>query len=316
MIDASQVFAEGRLLGLPTETVYGLAAPIDRPDLITRIFDLKGRPLSNPLIVHVGTLAQARQCVRHWPDMASLLAAHFWPGPLTMVLPRSERISDLISAGQDTVGLRMPDHPLALAVLRASPVPLVAPSANLSTRVSPTRAEDVSAAFSVEDVTVLDGGRCRVGIESTIVAVDDEQRKLIVLRPGQITSDALKAILPDDWQLIEVSGETEPSDQRPVAPGQMRKHYRPQKLLTVRVIDEDARVLARQELANQTRVALIELANDPDRAAHELYQSLRNADSASVDSLVLLLPAKHLSDPAWSGIIDRLTRAASYWKNT
>lgn len=314
MIDAGQVFEQGRLLGLPTETVYGLAAPIDRPDLIARIFELKGRPPTNPLIVHVGTLDQARLCVQSWPAIAGVLAEQFWPGPLTLVLPRSDRISDVITAGQNTVALRMPDHPVALAVLRASPVPLVAPSANLSTRVSPTSADDVAAAFSADDVTVLDGGPCRVGIESTIVAVDEPNQRLTVLRPGMIDRIVLKAVLPADWQLVERTEETVQDDL--VAPGQMRQHYRPARPLTVQVMaGEDAMAEARRKLSRQPDMALIELADDPDQAARDLYRSLRRADAGPVERLVLLLPASRLVDPAWAGIVNRLTRAASHWKH-
>lgn len=314
MIDAGQVFDQGRLLGLPTETVYGLAAPIDRPDLIARIFELKGRPPTNPLIVHVGTLDQARLCVQSWPVMAGVLAEHFWPGPLTLVLPKSDRVSDVITAGQNTVALRMPDHPVALAVLRASPVPLVAPSANLSTRVSPTSADDVALAFSADDVTVLDGGPCRVGIESTIVAVDEPNQRLTVLRPGMIDREALKAVLPEDWYLVERTDEAVQDDQ--VAPGQMRQHYRPARPLTVQVTaDEDALSEARRKFSLQSGLALIELADDPDQAARDLYRLLRRADDGPVDRLVLLLPARRLIDPSWAGIVNRLTRAASHWKN-
>jgi L-threonylcarbamoyladenylate synthase len=302
-LDPEAEFAAGRLIGLPTETVYGLAAPIDRPDLVERIFALKGRPPSNPLIVHVGSLEQARSCVAHWPPLAERLAERFWPGPLTLVLPRAAHISPVITAGHDTVALRMPGHPLALAILRACRSPLVAPSANLFTRLSPTRAEDVRAVFSSEDVTVVDGGPCRVGIESTIIAIDETRRQVSWLRPGMISRHQIEAELPDDWQLVDPG-----QDSAVAAPGRMREHYRPAKPLTVRVIAADVP-------SNDNRQWIrIELPDQADQAARELYQRLRAAEASPGGHLLIELPRDRLSDPRWAGIINRLRKAASDWR--
>ncbi len=304
-LDPAAVFAAGRLIALPTETVYGLAAPIDRPDLIQRVFELKGRPPSHPLIVHVGGIEQARACVRRWPAVAQHLAERFWPGPLTLVLPRSQRISDRITAGQDTVALRMPDHPLALAVLAASPAPLVAPSANLFTRLSPTRAEDVRATFPADQVEVVDGGPCRVGIESTIVAVDEPGQRLVLLRPGMISAPRLAAELPPGWRLADAAGESTVA-----APGRMREHYRPGKPLTVEVVEESA-----PTTDDRPGFQLIELDAVPERAAQQLYQRLREADQGEALRLLIRLPAARLEDPAWAAIVNRLRKAASTWQD-
>jgi L-threonylcarbamoyladenylate synthase len=305
MPDPNAVFASGRLIGLPTETVYGLAAPIDRPDLVERIFTLKGRPPSNPLIVHVGSLDQARACVRQWPPLADQLAGRFWPGPLTLVLPKADHISDVITAGHDTVALRMPDHPIALAILKASSSPLVAPSANLFTRISPTRAEDVRAVFSAADVEVIDGGPCRVGIESTIVAIEQARQRVIWLRPGMISRQQIEAELPGGWQLVEPGLANDRA-----APGRMREHYRPGKPLMVRVVREEAGSSASED-GRFTRIALPDQA---DQAARELYRCLREADAGPGEWLLIELPAERLIDPLWAGIVNRLRKAASEWR--
>lgn len=307
------VFDQGRLLGLPTETVYGLAAPIDRPELIAQIFALKGRPAENPLIVHVGSLEQARRVTREWPAAADALACAFWPGPLTLVLPRAAGISDQITAGRDTVAVRMPDHPLALAILRALDMPLVAPSANPYTRLSPTRAEDVRAVFSPAQVEVLDGGPCRVGIESTIVGIDSARRVLSLLRPGQIARTAILRHLPADWVLDTQAAHGGESGAQ-LAPGRMREHYRPQRPLHVHVWADPALARSlRDELAAQPTRCLVELPESAAATARVLYRRLREADARGGAVIDLLLPAQHLADPAWEGVINRLHKAASVW---
>ena len=313
-IEPAAIFAADRLIALPTETVYGLAAPIDRPDLVTRVFELKGRPASNPLIVHVGSLDQARACVSRWPDLAQRLAERFWPGPLTLVLPRSEAISELISAGQPTVALRMPDHPLALAVLRASPAPLVAPSANLFTRLSPTTAEDVRAVFSAADVEVIDGGPCRVGVESTIIAIDEPARQVRWLRPGLVSRMQIRACLPPGWALVDKQ-EAADAGVSPVAPGQFREHYRPALPLTVRCVADQSELEALgAELEARPGLALVELPDDPVRAAQQLYRRLRQAEQGAATALTMLIQSDWLADPAWEAVINRLRKAASVWQ--
>ena len=307
------LFDQGRLLALPTETVYGLAAPIDRPDLIARIFELKGRPSSNPLIVHVGSCEQARRVSREWPDVAGALAQAFWPGPLTLVLPRSDRISDAITAGRDTVAVRMPDHSVALAVLRALDVPLVAPSANLFTRLSPTCAADVRAVFASDQVEVIDGGPCRIGLESTIVGIDPSKRRLLWLRPGAIDREQIRRQLPSGWQL-EISSDLDPQAAAQCAPGRMREHYRPDTPLHVHLhggIDHAERL--RAGLSHQGRRCIVELPQTAELAARMLYRLLRAADREHPGSIELLLDARHLSEPAWEAVINRLRKAATGW---
>ncbi len=307
-VDPRAVFAAGRLIALPTETVYGLAAPIDRPDLVARIFELKGRPASNPLIVHVGSIEQARSCVSQWPELAQRLAERFWPGPLTLVLPKAAHISDAITAGQPTVALRMPDHPLALAILNASPAPLVAPSANLFTRLSPTRAEDVRAVFEPADVEVVDGGPCRVGIESTILGLDIDTRTLRWLRPGQISQSDITAELPPGWKLKVISERSKEAID--VTPGRMQEHYRPAKPLTV-VISERSAETVFSDVGAGWR--LVSLPQEASAAARQLYRALREADQDHVARLGLCLPPCCLDQPPWEGVVNRLRKAASQW---
>lgn len=307
-------FDQGRLIAIPTETVYGLAAPIDRPELIERIFQIKGRPPDNPLIVHVASHQQARRCVAHWPALAQTLAEHFWPGPLTLVLPRSPIVSNRITAGQDTVALRMPDHPVALALIEALGSPVVAPSANLFTRLSPTSAADVAEVFSPAEVLVLEGGRCRVGIESTIVAVDEASRTLWWLRPGQIDQDRLRALLPSGWRL------SAPADQDAapgglIAPGSMAIHYRPDKPLRVTIVaDQNELGRVRSRLQADPTTCLVELPDEPGAAARELYAALRRADARPGRSIDLVLSARWLAEAAWEGVINRLRKSASEWR--
>ena len=307
-IDPRAVFAAGRLLGLPTETVYGLAAPIDRPDLIEKVFRLKGRPASHPLIVHVADRDQAKTCVAEWPAAADALVERFWPGPLTLVLPRSPLIADVITAGQSTVAVRMPDHPAALSALRRAGVALVAPSANPFTGLSPTRAEHVSAAFPADQVTVIDGGPCRVGIESTIVALDSKGCRARILRPGMISAEQLAEALPGDWRLESAGNE----GLR--APGQMREHYRPQRPLNVEVLNDEAALEQRRiELEQTPSVAVVLLSGKAEVAAQELYAALRAADRSGIATIHLLLLKARVEQPDWRAIINRLSKAASSW---
>jgi L-threonylcarbamoyladenylate synthase len=305
--DPLAVFASGALLGLPTETVYGLAAPIDRPDLVARVFELKGRPADHPLIVHVGTIEQARACTSDWPDAADALSEAFWPGPLTLVLPRSGIISDAITAGQDTVALRMPDHPLALRLLKEAGVAFVAPSANVFTRLSPTRAADVAATFSADDVVVVDGGPCQVGIESTIVALDADRRSVRILRPGMISAAAVAVALPADWRMADDEGEALR------APGQMAAHYRPDLALRVEVLPDAESLDRRARVLEESGRCVVRLPESADEAARQLYRQLREGVGPEFTELVLLLSRSQHQDPAWTGIVNRLTKAASSW---
>jgi len=314
MRELKAVFDQGRLIAMPTETVYGLAAPVNRPDLIERIFEIKGRPANNPLIVHVANIDQARRCVDHWPALADHLAREFWPGPLTLVLQRSSLICDRVTAGQHSVALRMPDHPMALALINALDCPLVAPSANRFTRLSPTSAADVAKVFDEQDVLVLDGGPCQVGIESSILALDESSKTVRLLRPGQIDRATIEQSLLPGWQLLRSDGAQ--TDQPPQAPGSTLVHYRPDKPLRVTLIsDATKRRVLETSLREDPSSCLVELGDQADSAARSLYGALRDADARSGRFIDIVILASWQEESQWEGVVNRLKKAASDWQD-
>ena len=222
MIDrAAELLRQGRLVAFPTETVYGLGADATQAGAVRRIFAAKGRPSTNPLIVHVADAFFARQYTTHWSELAEALAAVFWPGPLTLVLPKHPSIVDEVSAGLHTVGLRVPDHPFALELLHAFGGPVAAPSANRSNQVSPTTADHVRTELGERVDLILDGGPCTVGIESTVL--DLTGKTPTILRPGGVSRAQLQAVL---GQVDERSGVVA-VDEAAIAPGQHATHYAP-----------------------------------------------------------------------------------------
>ena len=310
---AADALARGELVGIPTETVYGLAARADDDAAVARIFAAKGRPSDHPLIVHVADVASAEVFAAELPTSARQLMAAFWPGPLTLIVPRRPGVGTAAAAGQDTVGLRMPSHPLALALLRAAAargVPgVAAPSANRFGRVSPTRAEHVRAEFGPA-VRVLDGGPCEVGIESAIVDCTREPPTL--LRPGQIPRERIEAVL--GRRLAERDAAS------PRASGTLATHYAPKAALRVVPSDELARRVQGPPGQAQRGVAvysrLIPAAGwlhrrmpaEADALAHELFAALRAFDEAGAVTIWMeALPG----GGAWEGVLDRITRAAA-----
>jgi len=191
--DAADLLRRGGLVAFPTETVYGLGADATNAEAVARIFAVKGRPATNPLIVHVADLETAKRYAATWSDAAQTLAAVWWPGPLTLVVPKTPEIVDAVSAGRPTVALRVPDHPVALELLRAFGGPVAAPSANRSTHVSPTTADHVRQELGDEVDIILDGGPCSVGIESTVLDLTGDRP--VILRPGGVTRQKIEAIV-------------------------------------------------------------------------------------------------------------------------
>ena len=307
---ALAAFASGRLVAIPTETVYGLAAPADNPDLVKRVFELKERPFFNPLIVHLAGRDQVPKYARSWPDAAEKLAAAFWPGPLTLILPRKPSLNPMITAGLDSVGLRCPDHPLSLALIRQLGSGLAAPSANRFTRTSPTTADHVRAAFSREDVEILDGGPARVGIESTVVAVGKKELRL--LRPGAVT----RTDLEQTSGLPCRTASAAKSPQQIESPGQLTVHYRPDMPLIVSQIP--AAEIDWQKLESgcgfgRRDFEIRRLNPAPVLAAREVYACLRQPLAPGCSALLLLIPAE---TRGWEAIHDRLGKAASLWLGT
>jgi L-threonylcarbamoyladenylate synthase len=314
---AATFLKHGQVVAVPTETVYGLAANALNPDAVTRLFEAKGRPSHNPIIVHVASLAMARGCVSHWPASAEVLATRFWPGPLTLVLPKSSIIPSLVTAGGPTVGVRWPKHPFMRALIDACGFPLAAPSANLSSRISPTEAAHVMRGLSGKIPLVVDAGATLVGIESTVVDLTSEPPR--VLRPGMISENDLNLIL-------QVAAGPATADAGPLrSPGLLTHHYAPQaRLVVARWTDAEdlSRQLARFQVTS-SEVFVLAHTQVPDQFAggqvirmppnavdfaQRFYAELHRCDTAGARLIVVeRLP----ESVEWQGIIDRLQRAAT-----
>ena len=303
--DAVAALRRGEVIGLPTETVYGLAADASDPVAVARVFALKRRPADHPLIVHLGDAALLDVWSRDVPAVARTLAARFWPGPLTLVLPRAERVLDAVTGGQDTVALRMPAHPLARAVLQAFGAGLAAPSANRFGRISPTRPEHVRAEFGAAVPCVLDGGPCSIGIESTIVDLSGSMPR--ILRPGAITRAMLEAAL--GAAVAEGAASASPR-----VSGALPAHYAPATLLelvataALRARLHETGVLALTHGIDTGAGAGLRLPADAAGYAQGLYAALRELDARGARRLLVEAPPE---DPAWAGVRDRLQRAAA-----
>lgn len=305
--EAARVLLRGGLVAIPTETVYGLAADASNDEAISKVFSLKGRPSDRPLIVHLGDESWLDQWARDIPPYAHALAKAFWPGPLTLVLPKQTHVSPKVTGGQPTVALRVPNHPMALALLHRFGRGLVAPSANRYGHISPTSADDVKAEFGDQAPLILDGGACEVGIESTIVSCLDEHPR--VLRLGSISSDALAAVAGRSVEMG--SGE-----DGVVVPGQVLSHYAP-RTPTGWLSDADgmpqgietAKVgfLGFSEPTRSYEHCIV-LPQDPALAAQRLYASLRALDDLGLDQIVIESPP---SGDEWAALRDRLDRATA-----
>jgi len=289
---AAAVIRSGGLVAFPTETVYGLGANALDPTAVARIFAAKGRPATNPVIVHVADVAEVGNVVADWPATAAALAGRFWPGPLTLVLPRGRAVPDVVTAGGLTVAVRCPAHAVARALIRAAGVPIAAPSANRSTELSPTRADHVLKGLNGRIDLVLDGGTCSGGIESTVVDVTEKQVR--ILRPGLITEPMLEAV-------VGPLGERGPAAGIARSPGQMAKHYSPRTPIVL-VAAGAARP------AGERVVVMRDLPADPTGYAAVLYARLHELDGKGFDQIVIELPP---DTAEWAGVRDRLIRAAA-----
>mgnify|MGYP001373256109 CR=1 FL=1 len=307
---AVHALANDRLVAMPTETVYGLAARIDRPLAIEKVFKTKGRPSFDPLIVHVASLEQAKSLVSSWPTSADVLAQKFWPGPLTLVVPKNSSVSDLISSGLETVGIRVPNHPLAIELLTKCATPLAAPSANRFGRTSPTAIDHVRTEFpeaiASGEVFILDGGACEVGVESTVVRCEDDQ--VTVLRPGGVTKSELETALRAANISTPVLFASE--NKKVASPGHTEHHYMPTKPLSVFWGSKAEIDAHKKQLSPQFQT--ISLNSDARLAARELYAALRSADQTEGKSSLILYRETQSHDELWQAIDDRLKRAASH----
>lgn len=320
---ALKLLKSDEVVAIPTETVYGLAARIDSKIAIEKIFSTKKRPFFDPLIVHVSSIEQAQSLSTNWNEIADALAKEFWPGPLTLVLPKSELISDLITSGLPSVGIRMPEHPLALEIIARGECPLAAPSANKFGKTSPTTANHVRAEFHQEKVFVVDGGECQVGIESTVLMIKDSQ--ISILRHGMIHRHEIEQFLRQKkikFQYIDQVSKKE-------SPGHMKHHYMPQiPLILIKGEVENSELLKKinsdlRKIPDQIedvqivkpstqihQITKLELSDDPATAARMLYSELRNQAESGAEAILFSCERMHQL-PEWSGIMDRLQKAAS-----
>jgi L-threonylcarbamoyladenylate synthase len=316
--EAAERLRAGLLVAFPTETVYGLGANALDAEAVARIFAAKGRPSTNPLIVHVPDVAGARELAGEWPDTAERLAERFWPGPLTLVVPRTEAIPDIVRAGGATVGLRVPSHPVALELLKTAGVPVAAPSANRSEEVSPTTAQHVADSLGpfVDDLLILDGGPTTVGLESTVLDVTADPPR--ILRPGMVTAPMLREVIGELAEHGTMGGIAR-------SPGQMLRHYAPKVPVFVVPKEEIRSMLERGDglLAldpsfwryrhspmGTDGIVKMTLPMPPDAHSYaaQLYKALRTADDMDVTRIIIEEPPQ---GEEWVAIHDRLRRAAT-----
>lgn len=314
---AAQMLRAGDVVAFPTETVYGLGANALDGDAVKKIYRAKGRPAHNPLIVHVTSIDQARELVADWPQQAEKLAAAFWPGPISLVLRRNpaRQIPDIVTAGGDTIAIRLPQHPVARKLIELSGCPLAAPSANASNRISPTQANHVLASLGGRIPLVLDGGGTNAGIESTVVDLTGDVAR--ILRPGSVTALDIRKVL--DAKVTEKASDKRPETLK--SPGQLEVHYAPvTPLWLFGYGDIDGIRSGIEQLSAQGKVAIVAISESVNSAcgitvampadasgyARELYRVLHDLDSRGLTTILWELPP---DDTEWTGVRDRLSRA-------
>jgi L-threonylcarbamoyladenylate synthase len=307
---AASLLRAGKLVAFPTETVYGLGANALDEAAVARIFEAKGRPTTSPIIVHVNSIEMARTVVAEWPRSAELVAQRFWPGPLTLVLKKQPAVPALVTAGLDTVGVRMPANPIALLLIEAAQVPIAAPSANRFTQLSPTTAQHVREGLEDRADYILDGGPCTVGIESTVLSLAGPTP--LLLRPGGISRERIEKVIGAVEQQREVSHPAHPS------PGMHPRHYSPRtKLLLVNNgqvprVGAGAYLQLRCPPATNVR-EVIAMPLHAEGYAAQLYRTLHDLDARNYDWIAVDAPPE---TPEWEAVRDRLQRAAFQGTNS
>ena len=325
---ASELLRAGEVVALPTETVYGLAANALDAEAVARSYEVKGRPAHNPIIVHVASVEMAKQCVADWPMAAEKLARAFWPGPLTLVLPRSEKIPGIVTAEGPTVGVRWPSHPFIQAVIRECGFPLAAPSANLSNQISPTNAAHVSKGLGGKIKLIVDGGQSQVGIESTVVDLTVDPAR--VLRPGIVHEESLRAVLGECGVALPGGHHAECGVKKGDAsapfksPGQLPRHYSPSAELKILSWRDGGDLLSKikNQKSKMERIHVIAhtvipsgegfarvsvIPHDAEAFARAIYAELHQCDELGAERIIVeALPEGN----EWHAIADRLKRAA------
>lgn len=317
---AAELLRQNEVVAFPTETVYGLGANAESTEAVAKIYDAKGRPSDNPLIVHVSDIGQLDRIISHIPETAEKLMKHFWPGPLTLVLPCKPGIlSPRVTAGLSTVAVRMPDHPVALSVIRSAGLPIAAPSANLSGKPSPTKAEHVAHDLDGRIAGIVDGGLTGIGVESTVLSCTGEQP--VLLRPGGVTKEQIEAAA---GPILVDKGLTE-EDEIPISPGMKYTHYAPSAPLAIAEGDaariqeladgykrqgKRIGILTTEENADLYRADFIKICGkraDLETVASSLYDALRSFDDADVD---MILSESFPDTGVGLAVMNRLMKAA------
>ncbi len=317
MTAAAELLRTGQLVAFPTETVYGLGANALDPQAVNLIYAAKGRPGWNPLIVHVADRSAAERLILAWPATAEPLIRRWWPGPLTLVLPRSPEVPDAVTAGLETVALRVPAHPIALALLSTSGLALAAPSANRSGEVSPTTAEHVAASLGDRIPLILDAGACEVGIESTVLDLSGPEP--VLLRPGAVGREEIESLIGPVALPAAEGGDAVARR----SPGMLQRHYSPAAQLVLYHAGADvsgSETVRRCQAAGGRVAALVRdsrplgvdqvliMPDSPTAYARELYATLHRLDESGIK---LILAERPPEGPAWDAIRDRLMRAAT-----
>lgn len=314
---------------IPTETVYGLAARIDQPEAIKKIFTIKKRPFFDPLIVHIYDKKQLKELTHFESAIVEKLCSQFWPGPLTLVLPKTDLVNSLITSGLDSVGIRLPNHPLTLEILKKIDIPLAAPSANLFGHTSPTKALHVENDFQSKDLLIIDGGDCQVGIESTVLkiqqGVDSAKTELAILRKGMITRSQIEMALStckEDYIFLD-------SVSKKSSPGHMKHHYMPKipliflsqpqeinQLLKLvekdfaKIPDQIEEIQIRKPSLPITSWSYLDFSSDPVLASRELYDKLKSHAEKKVQ-LLIFERKSYMNSELWEGFMERISKAAS-----
>jgi L-threonylcarbamoyladenylate synthase len=317
---ASTLLKAGQLVAFPTETVYGLGCDAANAEALARLYRVKGRPGDHPVIVHLASTDQLNDWAAEVPQQALALAEKFWPGPMTLILKKSHKVLPSVSGGQDTVGLRIPSHPVALSLLKEFASGIAAPSANRHGRISPTTADHVRSELGDLVAKILDGGQCAVGIESTIIDLSGDAAR--ILRPGMITMQEIEDVLKNSGGSKDKADEGSASSVAPRAPGSLSSHYAPSTGLKLFSHENLPRALATAEnlmmkvsvmafsdpIKCSAVITWSQLSEDPAQCARQLYATMRDLDSSGADYIIAEAPPEL---PEWMGILDRLRRAAN-----
>ena len=294
---AAEALKAGKLVVMPTETVYGLAADATNKTAIKKLYTAKDRPADNPLIIHIADLSQVEMVAREFPESAQLLAERFWPGPLTLVLPKAEGVPMEVTGGLDTVAVRMPAHPVALSLIRKAGIPVAAPSANRFMKLSPTRAEHVDSVLARRVEMVLDGGPSKVGVESTVVDCTGESPR--ILRPGGIPRGEIEATLGSPMG-------TMPPDALRKSPGMYQRHYAPKA--TLKLVDKLTEKMAGLTFDAPANPKQIKMPLSARAYSAVLYDTLHKLDRMKVSTVYVQMPPE---EPEWEAVRDRLDKASS-----